>query len=333
MVDHVEFESPQLIESLLTFWRKTATQRFGYLLGRYERYDQVPLGVKAVVEAVHEPPQQGELDGVQVGLPWEDEGRMEMLAGMCGLKVVGVIYTDLVPDEETPEAKRAGKVLCKRHADAFFLSSLETIFAASQQLHRPNPSRYSVSGRFSSRFVTCVLTGNQDGAIDVSAYQVSDQAMAMVGADMIEASVDPSTVRLKEENRSGSKEGGGALYVPDVFYRYKNKYGIDVKENAKPCFPVDYLLVSVRRCLCPTPFAKADAWACLRMHSSRTAFPPHRHPSSAPPCPFRRRTDRACKTRASKTSSGCSRPSSESFPRRAQRPRSTRTPPRSSRRC
>lgn len=245
MVDHVEFASPQLIENLLSFWRKTACQRFGYLLGRYERYDQVPLGVKAVVEAIHEPPQQGELDGVQVGLPWEDEGKMEALAAMCGLQVVGMIYTDLVSDDSSEEAKKAGKVVCKRHADSFFLSSLETIFSATEQRRRPNPTRFSASGRFSSKYVTCVLTGDQEGGVGISAYQVSDQAMAMVGADMIEASVDPGTVRLKEDNREVTGREG-ARYIPDVFYRYKNKYNIDVKENAKPCFPVDYLLVSVR---------------------------------------------------------------------------------------
>ncbi|EGG11031.1 uncharacterized protein MELLADRAFT_42071 [Melampsora larici-populina 98AG31] len=245
MVDHVEFATPALIENLLDFWRRTGCQRFGYLLGRYERYDQVPLGIKAVVEAVHEPPQQGELDGIQIGLPWDEEGKMEDLANLCGLQVLGMIYTDLTPDETTPEAKAAAKVLYKRHAQSFFLSSLETIFAAHQQAKRPNPSRFSASGRFSSKFVTCVITGNQDGSIDVTAYQASDQAVAMVKADMIEASVEPGTVRLKDEDRTQEQTSSSARYIPDVFYRYKNKYGIDIKENAKPCFPVDYLLVSL----------------------------------------------------------------------------------------
>lgn len=243
MVDHVEFATPDLIENMLVFWRKTGCQRFGYMLGKYERYEQVPLGIKAVVEAIHEPPQQGELDGIQVGLPWDEEQRMDELASLCGLHVVGMIYTDLTPDDTSAEAKAAGKVLYKRHAQSFFLSSLETIFAAHQQSKRQNPSRFSASGKFSSKFVTCTITGNREGGIDVSAYQASDQAVAMVKADMIEASVDPGTVRLKEEDRQG--QTGGARYIPDVFYRYKNKYGIDIKENAKPCFPVDYLLVSL----------------------------------------------------------------------------------------
>ncbi|MBW0466376.1 hypothetical protein O181_006091 [Austropuccinia psidii MF-1] len=245
MVDHVEFITPSLIENLLVFWRKTGCQRFGYLLGKHERYDQVPLGVKAVVEAIHEPPQQGEIDGVQIGLPWEEEKKMEELASLCGLQVVGMIYTDLTPDLTSEEAKATGKVLFKRHAQSFFLSSLETIFAAHQQAARPNPSRFSASGQFSSKFVTCVITGNQEGGIDVSAYQASDQAVAMVKADMIEASVEPGTVRLKEEARLEAQSTATPRYIPDVFYRYKNKYGIDVKENAKPCFPVDYLLVSL----------------------------------------------------------------------------------------
>lgn len=245
LVDHIEFANPSLIEGLLAFWRSTGTQRFGYLLGRYEAYEEVPMGIKAVVEAIHEPPQEGHGDGVTVGFPWEEEKRVERLANACGLKVVGMVYTDLTADDSTDEAKKSGKVACRRHANSFFLSSLEVIFSASMQRKYPNPSRFSSTGQFSSKFVTCVLSGDAEGAIAVEAYQVSDQAMGMVDADMIEASVDPGVMRVKEEEPT--------RYIPDVFFRYKNKYGLEVKESAKPCFPVEYLLVNVRSPLSP-PF-------------------------------------------------------------------------------
>ncbi len=98
----------------------------------------------------------------------------------------------------------------KRHPQSFYMSSLELIFAAHQQLAHPNPTRSSPTGTFSSRFVTCVLTGTEDGGIDILAFQATEQAVAMVQADMIEASVDPGTVRVRREE--------GARYVPDVFF-------------------------------------------------------------------------------------------------------------------
>jgi nuclear protein localization family protein 4 len=97
MVDHVELASPDLIDGILSAWRRTGLQRIGYLLGRYDRYDKVPMGVKAVVESIFEPMQEGEVDGLTVETPWSDENRVKQVAEWCGLTVVGVIYTDLSP--------------------------------------------------------------------------------------------------------------------------------------------------------------------------------------------------------------------------------------------
>lgn len=239
MVDHLEFSTHEIVDRFLDVWRRTGTQRFGWLMGRYEPYDKVPMGIKAVVEAIHEPPQEGEIDGLTLGLPWEDEKAIRDLAeaSVPPLTIVGYIFTDLDPSEEDRT-----KSVYKRHPDSFYLSSLEVIFAATLQLQNPTPSRSSVTGKFSSRLVTAVATATEEGGVDIAAYQVSEQACAMVEADMIEASVDPGIVRVKEEDRNENS----ARYVPDVFFRYKNEYGLDVQKSAKPCFPVEYLLVNVR---------------------------------------------------------------------------------------
>ncbi|KII93717.1 hypothetical protein PLICRDRAFT_152716 [Plicaturopsis crispa FD-325 SS-3] len=238
MVDHLEIASLEVIDRFLQAWRATGLQRFGWLIGHYEPYDKVPMGVKAVVEAIYEPPQEGEVDGLTLGIPWEEEPRIRELVKSAStpLSIVGYIFSDLDP---TPEDKT--KNVYKRHQDSFFLSSLEAIFAATLQKQNPTASRSSPTGTFASRLVTAVLTATQDGQVDIAAYQVSEQAVAMVEADMIEASVDPGIVRVKDEDRTQ----GSARYVPDVFFRYKNEYGIEVKKSAKPCFPVEYLLVNV----------------------------------------------------------------------------------------
>ncbi|KAI0344127.1 polyubiquitin-tagged protein recognition complex, Npl4 component [Trametopsis cervina] len=238
MVDYLEIASQDIIDRFLHAWRVTGLQRFGWLIGRYAPYDKVPMGVKAVVEAIHEPPQQGELDGLELGLPWEDEPRIRELAqhASAPLGIVGYIFTDLVP-----RADDVSKTVYKRHPQSFYLSSLEAVFAARVQLANRTASRSSPTGLFASRMVGAVLTGTEDGAVDVRAFQVSEQACAMVDADMIEASVDPGIVRVKEEDRSVDH----ARYIPDVFFRFKNEYGLEVKQSAKPCFPVEYLMVTI----------------------------------------------------------------------------------------
>lgn len=113
----------------------------------------MPLGVKAIVEAIYEPPQENFQDGMQLQ---EDpnESNINAVAKLCGLEIVGMIYSDCV-DDGTGE----GKVLCKRHGESWFMSSSESIFCAKMQEKFKVKSRYSRGGVFGSRFVNVIVSG------------------------------------------------------------------------------------------------------------------------------------------------------------------------------
>ncbi|KAK7051148.1 Nuclear protein localization protein 4, partial [Halocaridina rubra] len=65
-VDNVMFENPNLVERFLNYWRVTGHQRLGFLYGRYEPHLDVPLGIKAAVTAVYEPPQESSRDHLKL---------------------------------------------------------------------------------------------------------------------------------------------------------------------------------------------------------------------------------------------------------------------------
>ncbi|CCJ28392.1 unnamed protein product [Pneumocystis jirovecii] len=221
MVDHVEFSDSSLIDTFLNYWRLSGHQRFGYLYGRYEPYDAVPLGIKAVVEAIYEPPQENEPNGISLILPWNEESTVNEVAHLFGLKKVGMIFTDLTDDDSGK-----GTVICKRHV----------VFAATMQLKHKNVTKWSKTGEFGSKFVTCVVSANKEGGIDIFAYQVSNTAMALVDAKIIEPSVDPNTMLIRKEHD---------VYIPEVFFQKINQYKTQVQENAKSSFPIEYLLVTL----------------------------------------------------------------------------------------
>lgn len=231
MVDHVEFADSAMLNDFIDSWRQTGMQRFGFLFGRYEAFDKVPLGIKAVVEAIYEPPQVGEADGLTL-MPWKNQELVLKVGQKLNLQPVGIVFTDL-----TDSGARNGTVLCKRHKDTYFLSCLEVLMAARFQVEHPNVTKHSSSGHFSSKFVTCVVSGGLEGEIEPRSFQVSTNAEALVRADMITGSTQPSMLYINSSE--------GKRYVPDIFYLKINEYGLEVKTNAKPAFPVDFLLVTL----------------------------------------------------------------------------------------
>jgi nuclear protein localization family protein 4 len=97
-VDHIEFESPDIIDTFISFWRQSGQQRFGYLYGEYKPYTEVPLGIKAVVKAVWEPPQVNGVDSLEVlalnGDPdaLKEDARVDALAARLGLRKVHCVF-------------------------------------------------------------------------------------------------------------------------------------------------------------------------------------------------------------------------------------------------
>ncbi|KAI0982894.1 hypothetical protein GJ496_009508 [Pomphorhynchus laevis] len=240
-VDNIMFENSMIADRFLDYWRQSGTQRIGFLFGSYEYYENVPLGIRAVVKFIYEPPQVSDSDSIEL-LEDCNVNIVDSIANKLGMIRVGWIFTDLLTAKENDGS--AGPVQCVRGGDKdlHLLSAQECIMAATFQQQLPNKCRFAQNGLYGSKFVTVVVTGDKDNNINFEGYQVSNQCTSLVRENCLVPTVDaPELACIRE---SSSKQ-----YVPDVLYKQKDDFGNDVTKLARP-LPVEYLLIDV-----PTAFA------------------------------------------------------------------------------
>ncbi|EDL34745.1 nuclear protein localization 4 homolog (S. cerevisiae), isoform CRA_c [Mus musculus] len=230
-VDNIMFENHTVADRFLDFWRKTGNQHFGYLYGRYTEHKDIPLGIRAEVAAIYEPPQIGTQNSLEL-LEDPKAEVVDEIAAKLGLRKVGWIFTDLVSEDT-----RKGTVRYSRNKDTYFLSSEECITAGDFQNKHPNICRLSPDGHFGSKFVTAVATGGPDNQVHFEGYQVSNQCMALVR--------DECLLPCKDAPELGyAKESSSEQYVPDVFYKDIDKFGNEITQLARP-LPVEYLIIDI----------------------------------------------------------------------------------------
>uniref|UniRef100_A0A3P9MJL3 Nuclear protein localization protein 4 homolog n=1 Tax=Oryzias latipes TaxID=8090 RepID=A0A3P9MJL3_ORYLA len=230
-VDNIMFENHTIADRFLDFWRKTGSQRVGYLYGRYTEHKDIPLGIRAEVAAIYEPPQTANQNSLEL-LEDPKAAAVDEIAAKLGLCKVGWIFTDLLSEDT-----RIGTVRYLRNQDSYYLSAEECITSGYFQNQHPNPCRLSRDGFFGSKFVTVVATGGPDNQVHFEGYQVSNQCMALVR--------DECLLPCKDAPELGyAKESSPEQYVPDVFFKDKDKFGNDVTFLARP-LPVEYLIIDI----------------------------------------------------------------------------------------
>lgn len=230
-IDNVMFENTGIVERFLNYWRTTGHQRIGMLFGTYEVHPDVPLGIRARVAAIYEPPQESNRDSIRL-LEDEHAAEIDELAQQLGLTRVGWIFTDLLAENAA-----AGTVKHVRGIKTHFLTAHECILAGHLQNKYPNRCKYASNGLFGSKFVTVCVTGDDKKQVHMEGYAVSAQCMALVR--------DNCLIPTKDAPELGYiRESSDKQYVPDVYYKEKDVYGNEVQRLGRP-LPVEYLLVDV----------------------------------------------------------------------------------------
>jgi len=252
-VDQVEFDSSEIVDKFIQFWRDTGLQRCGYLYGKYIPNDSIPLGITARVAAIYEPPQRDSPEGsllIEDLVPSEGENSqlskeieaVEKVASAFGLRKIGFIWTDLRTDLKTLKPLKHRETL---------LSGEECFAMAKRQLQFPSVCKQSTTKVCGSKFVSVLVTGTSTGEVELQAYQVSDQCIALVRDGIIAPAKKQNEMRVRKSKK---------LYIPEVTFRAKDEYNHEVVRKAEPNFPIEFFIIPIRHSApkIPNPLFKSN---------------------------------------------------------------------------
>ena len=90
-VDYVTFQNSSIVHNFLNFWRQSGFQRAGFLYGKYEEHSDVPLGIKAVIYCIYEPPQACSPNSIEF-LDDPDETLVDRLASSFGMNTFHCLF-------------------------------------------------------------------------------------------------------------------------------------------------------------------------------------------------------------------------------------------------
>ena len=180
-VDYVSFMNKEEIELFLQPWIKEffQKQRMAYLFGYYAKDPNYPDGVRAVVEALYEPPQIGDIESVEPN-PDKDIERIDRIAQGLTLECIGWIFTTL-----------------KEKSVALSSYDIRKAARYQQEYLINHPSGCKIS-----RFITCVVKPNDVGDCEIEVYMVSDMCQALERDNIFDDTLkDKKTIQVRKPKK------------------------------------------------------------------------------------------------------------------------------------
>ena len=181
-VDYVSFMNQEEINIFVNEWLKhfCMKQRMGFLFGYYASDPNYPNGVRAVVEAIYEPPQLGDAHSVE---PIQDKDRfmVDRIAASLSLGCIGWIFTSINTEKE----------VCLTSHDVRKAARYQEMYGITHE------SGYKVS-----KFITIVVKPRENNEADVECYMVSDLCQAMERDAVFGDSESKKEMKIRKPNKN-----------------------------------------------------------------------------------------------------------------------------------